>query len=181
MQFALCDAFHKITHNRKPLNILCASPARTTITDNKKDCKENDLTVDGLWVRFSFGVAENRLRVACNYFAQQHMELENRNIYRNRSQPTDANCLKVRWTKARHRHLHRCSQLQLQLAAAWEACETSTRRQSGPQKKCKKPKKKKEKNENCWNGEQRMDRESAREVSCILYIPNYICMCDLCT
>lgn len=81
MQFALYDAFHKITHNRKPLNILCASPETTTIADKKKGCKENDLTVDGLGVRFGFGASENRLRVACNYFAQQHMELENKNIY----------------------------------------------------------------------------------------------------
>lgn len=63
MQSALCDAFHKIIHNRKPFNILCASPANyNSKNNNKKGCKENDLTTDGLRVRFSFGASENRIR-----------------------------------------------------------------------------------------------------------------------
>lgn len=64
MQFALCDAFHKIIHNRKPLNILCASPANynsknnNNNNNNKKGCKENDLTTVG----FEFGLALGHLK-----------------------------------------------------------------------------------------------------------------------
>lgn len=57
MQFALCDAFHKIIHNRKPLNILCASPTNynSKNKNNKKGWKENDLTTDGLRVLLALG------------------------------------------------------------------------------------------------------------------------------